>query len=128
VLRTTAPFRIADLPAAKDLSVSPFRAPLSSDHDLIRLDHTFAIYEALPIAELAVFPNSTHLVPYDDPQMFNATVERFLNTPFKRKDRIADTMTSFKQMETGLAKSPRLDVGGAASPWRQRDAWARCLD
>jgi len=77
---------------------------LSSDHDLIRLDHTVAIYESLPNAELAVFPNSTHLVPYDDPQMFNATVERFLTTPFKNKNRIADAMASFEKLQAGLAK------------------------
>ena len=77
---------------------------LSGDHDLIRLDHTVAIYEALPNAELAVFPNSTHMVPYDDPQMFNATVERFLTTPFKNKSRIADTMASFEKLQAGLAK------------------------
>lgn len=77
---------------------------LSSDHDLIRLDHTVAIYEALPAAELAVFPNSTHLVPYDDPQTFNATVERFLSAPFKPKDRMADTMASFEKMMAGVPK------------------------
>jgi pimeloyl-ACP methyl ester carboxylesterase len=77
---------------------------LSGDHDLIRLDHTVAIYEALPNAQLAVFPNSTHLVPYDDPQLFNATVERFLSTPFKNKDRIPDTMASFEKLMGGLAK------------------------
>lgn len=77
---------------------------LSSDHDLIRLDHTVALYEALPNAQLAVFPDSTHLVPYDDPQLFNATVERFLSTPFKKKDRIADTMTSFGKLMSELPK------------------------
>ncbi|WP_394998726.1 alpha/beta fold hydrolase [Sphingomonas sp.] len=77
---------------------------LSGDHDLIRLDHTVAIYEALPNAQLAVFPNSTHVVPYDDAQMFNTTVERFLRTPFKKKDRIADTMASFERLVAGLAK------------------------
>lgn len=77
---------------------------LSGDHDLIRLDHTLAIYEALPNAELAVFPNSTHFVPYDDPQMFNATVERFLNTSFKNTDRIADTMKSYERLASDLPK------------------------
>lgn len=77
---------------------------LSSDHDLIRLDHTIAIYEALPAAQLAVFPNSTHLVPYDDPQTFNAAVERFLSTPFKPKHRIPDTMASFEKMMGGVIK------------------------
>ena len=42
-----------------------------------------AIYEGLPAAQLAAFPNSTHLVPYDDLQTFNAGVERFLSMPFK---------------------------------------------
>lgn len=77
---------------------------LSGDHDLIRLDHTIAIYEGLPNAQLAVFPNSTHLVPFDDPQLFNATVERFLTTPFRKIDRIPDTMASFERLTTGLQK------------------------
>ncbi len=77
---------------------------LSGDHDLVRLDHTVAIYEALPNAQLAVFPNSTHMVPYDNPQLFNATVERFLQTPFKAIDRIPDSMASFERLMTGLAK------------------------
>ena len=77
---------------------------LSGDHDLVRLDHTIAIYEALPNAELAIFPGSTHMVPVDDPQMFNATVERFLSTSFKKRDRIPDTMTSYEKILGGLAK------------------------
>lgn len=77
---------------------------LSGDHDLVRLDHTIAIYEALPNAELVVFPGSTHMVPFDDPQMFNATVERFLSTSFKKRDRIPDTMTSYEKIVGGLAK------------------------
>lgn len=77
---------------------------MSGDHDLIRLDHTIAIYEALPNAELEVFPGSTHMVPFDDPQIFNATVERFLSTSFKKKDRIPDTMTSYEKIVGGLAK------------------------
>ena len=99
-------------PAAAVVAAIPYGANkvaaptliLSSDHDLIRLGHTVDIYEALPDAELAVFPNSTHLVPYDDPTMFNATVERFLMTPFKRKNRIADTMASYEKLMAGVAK------------------------
>ncbi len=76
----------------------------SRDHDLIRLDHTVAIYEALPNAQLVVFPNNTHLVPFDDPKLFNTAVERFLATPFKRIDRIPATMASFDRLMAGLAK------------------------
>jgi len=77
---------------------------LSGDHDMIRLDHTVAIYEALPNAQLAVFPNSTHMVPFDDPQVFNAAVERFLETPFRKGERIPDTMASYERLSAGLAK------------------------
>jgi pimeloyl-ACP methyl ester carboxylesterase len=77
---------------------------LSGDLDLIRLEHTVRIYNALPNANLAVFPNSTHMVPFDDPQLFNATVQRFLETPFRKKDRIGDTMASFEKLFGGLAK------------------------
>lgn len=77
---------------------------LSGDHDLIRLDHTVAIYEALPNAQLAVFPNSTHMVPFDDPAAFNAVVERFLTTPFRKVERIPDTMASYGRLAAGLAK------------------------
>ena len=68
---------------------------LAGDQDLIRLEHTVAIFNAIPNAELAIFPNSTHAVPLDSPELFNATVERFLSTPFKKKDRVADVLTSF---------------------------------
>ncbi len=51
----------------------------------------------------AIFPNRTHLVPYDDPEQFNSTVERFLATPFKKIDRIPETMGSFEKMMGGLA-------------------------
>ena len=77
---------------------------LWANADLVRLDHTVAIHESLPNAQLAVFPNSTHLVPYDDPQMFNATVERFLTTPIKNKNRIADTVASFEKLMSGLPR------------------------
>jgi hypothetical protein len=44
------------------------------------------------------------MVPYDDPQLFNTTVERFLEAPFKKKDRIADMMASFEKLLAGLSK------------------------
>lgn len=81
---------------------------LLGDHDVIRLDHTIAIYEAQPNAQLAVFPNSTHLVPFDEPQLFNTTVERFLTTPFKKRDRMLDTMASFERL---VAKLPKRATG-----------------
>jgi pimeloyl-ACP methyl ester carboxylesterase len=74
---------------------------LAGDHDLIRDEHTVAIYQHIPNGQLAIFPNSTHMVLYDDPVMFNATVERFFRTPFVKKDRINDLMKSLEKMRGG---------------------------
>jgi pimeloyl-ACP methyl ester carboxylesterase len=76
---------------------------LASDHDVIRDEHTVEIYRHIPNSQLAIFPNATHLIPFDDPATFNATVERFLRTPFKKIDRIPDTMKSLEKLRTATA-------------------------
>jgi pimeloyl-ACP methyl ester carboxylesterase len=77
---------------------------LAGDHDLIRTEHIVEIYTHLPNAQLAIFPDSTHLVPFDNPELFNGTVERFLMTPFVKKDRIQDAMKSLEKLQAGRAK------------------------
>ncbi len=72
---------------------------LAADHDVIRDEHTVAIYRHLPNSQLAIFPNATHMIPFDDPATFNATVERFLRTPFVKKDRLKETMSSLEKMK-----------------------------
>ncbi|MEP6590464.1 MAG: alpha/beta hydrolase [Gemmatimonadota bacterium] len=76
---------------------------LGGDHDLITLEHLVVLFNHIPNAQLAVFPNSTHMVPFDDPALFNATVERFLATPFVKLERIPATMASFEKLLAGLA-------------------------
>ena len=76
---------------------------LASDHDLVRLEHIVTIYRSLPNAQLAIFPNATHMIPYDDPGQFNGAVDRFLATPFKKIDVIPQTMGSFEKIGAGLA-------------------------
>jgi pimeloyl-ACP methyl ester carboxylesterase len=71
---------------------------LASDHDLIRDEHTLEIYHHIPNSELAIFPGATHAIPFEDPKTFNAAVERFLNKPFVKIDRIPDTMKSLEKM------------------------------
>jgi pimeloyl-ACP methyl ester carboxylesterase len=71
---------------------------LAGDHDIIRDEHTVAIYQHISSSQLAIFPNATHMVPFDDPALFNATVEGFFRTPFVKKDRINDLMKSFEKM------------------------------
>jgi pimeloyl-ACP methyl ester carboxylesterase len=79
---------------------------MASDHDLIRDEHTVEIYHHLANGELAIFPNATHLLPFDDPATFNATVERFFSTPFVKKDRICDTFTSLKRQHAASEQPP----------------------
>jgi pimeloyl-ACP methyl ester carboxylesterase len=67
---------------------------LASDHDAISDEHTLEIYHHLANGQLCIFPNATHMIPYDDPDLFNSTVERFLRTPFVKKDRIRDLVNS----------------------------------
>jgi pimeloyl-ACP methyl ester carboxylesterase len=72
---------------------------LASDHDLIRDEHTLQIYHHIPNSQLCIFPNATHMVPYDEPALFNATVERFFRAPFVKKDRIKDFLKSYEAMK-----------------------------
>jgi pimeloyl-ACP methyl ester carboxylesterase len=71
---------------------------LAGDHDLIRDEHTLEIYHHIPNSQLCIFPNATHAVPYDDPALFNATVEHFFREPFVRKDRVKDVLTSLQAL------------------------------
>jgi pimeloyl-ACP methyl ester carboxylesterase len=72
---------------------------LASDHDAIRDEHTLDIYHHLPNSQLVIFPNATHMIPYDDPVLFNTTVERFFRAPFVKKDRIKDLVKSMEALK-----------------------------
>jgi pimeloyl-ACP methyl ester carboxylesterase len=88
-------------------SLAAITAPtliIAADHDLIRDQHTIAIYQHIPNAQLAILPNATHMVPFDDPATFNGVVERFLRTPFVNKDRIGDTLKSLEKMRSRTAE------------------------
>ena len=71
---------------------------LASDHDAIRDEHTLQIYHHLPHSQLCIFPDATHMIPYDDPAVFNATVEHFFRAPFVAKDRLKDLLKSYDAM------------------------------
>ena len=80
---------------------------LAADHDIIRDEHTVEIYHHIPNGQLAIFPNATHMVPFDDPALFNATVERFFRAPFVKKDRIKDTLESLERLRAASAPHRR---------------------
>jgi pimeloyl-ACP methyl ester carboxylesterase len=94
---------LLDEPHIDPATLEAIAAPtlvLASDHDVIRDEHTLEIYHHLPNAELCIFPNATHMIPYDDPVLFNATVERFFRTPYVKKDRIKDLLKSVDKMRS----------------------------
>jgi len=97
-----------DEPHIKPDALQAITAPtlvLASDHDAIADDHTLEIYHHLPNAELAVFPGATHMIPVDDPALFNATVERFFRTPFVKTDRVGGLLKSMARMKAEYAKT-----------------------
>jgi pimeloyl-ACP methyl ester carboxylesterase len=88
-------------PHIEPKALEAIKAPtlvLAGDHDLIRLEHIVEIYNHLPNSQLAILPNATHMVPFDDPATFNAVVDRFFRAPFVKKDRVNDTMKSLERL------------------------------
>jgi pimeloyl-ACP methyl ester carboxylesterase len=53
---------------------------LAGDDDLVTLDHTVALYRALPTAELAVLPNASHLLLLEHAGAVRDLVLEFLTT------------------------------------------------
>ena len=59
---------------------------LASDKDIIREEHTILMYQNIPQAHLCIFPGATHMIPVENPDLFNQTVFNFFNSPFHRPD------------------------------------------
>ena len=59
---------------------------MAGDKDVIRNEHTLKIFENIPKAHLCIFPGATHMIPRENPKLFNETVERFFKAPFTRPD------------------------------------------
>ena len=98
---------LANHPHIDPASLAQVTAPtlvMSGDHDLILLKHTVDIFENLPNANLAVMPNATHALPVDDPKLFNTTIDQFLETPFKKRNRVADMAASVGKAMSALPK------------------------
>ena len=41
---------------------------LAGDHETIRDEHTLEIYHHIPNSQLCIFPDATHMIPYDEPR------------------------------------------------------------
>lgn len=72
---------------------------LAGDHDLIRDTHTLDIFHHIPQSQLCIFPDATHLIPWQRPNDFNSTIDRFFREPFRKKDRLKDLEADLQTME-----------------------------
>jgi len=64
---------------ASDLAKVTQRAlVMFSDDDLVTLTHTVEMYDALPNAELAVVPGTSHFLTQEKPHLVNAILLDFL--------------------------------------------------
>jgi pimeloyl-ACP methyl ester carboxylesterase len=64
--------------------LSAIRTPtlvLTGDDDMVSLEHTVALYEALPAAQLAVIPGTSHAVPLEKPTLVGQLVLDFIRGP-----------------------------------------------
>lgn len=50
---------------------------MAGDHDIIKPEHTLKIFQAIPSAELCIFPDSNHGICQQHPDLFNETVLTF---------------------------------------------------
>lgn len=60
---------------------------LAADHDLIKDEHTLALYHALPNSQLCIVPGTTHILREEKPELVNLIVSDFFNQPNKDIDR-----------------------------------------
>lgn len=72
---------------------------LAGDHDVIADHHTLEIFHHIPNSQLCIFPDATHMIPFDDPATFNSAVERFFRKPFVKRDRIQDFLKSLEALK-----------------------------
>jgi len=52
---------------------------MASDDDIVSLEHTIALYRAIPDAELAVIPATTHVLVQEKPELCTQLVRVFLS-------------------------------------------------
>jgi pimeloyl-ACP methyl ester carboxylesterase len=57
---------------------------MAGDHDLIKHEHSLALFRALPNSQLCIVPGSTHGVVIDRPDYANKVIADFFSLPFKK--------------------------------------------
>jgi len=74
--RTEPTLTVTDLAA-----VSTPTLVLAGDDDMVRLEHTTALYQGLPAGQLAIVPGASHAVPVEKPGLVAQLILDFLGGP-----------------------------------------------
>ena len=56
---------------------------MSTDRDLIKIEHTVFIYQNIPKSNLCIFTGETHGVSSTNPILFNTTIDKYFIEPYK---------------------------------------------
>ncbi len=59
---------------------------IAGDHDAISLEHTLSLYNNLPQSELFIVPHASHLLLFENPEIINNQVIRFLKEKYSDID------------------------------------------
>jgi pimeloyl-ACP methyl ester carboxylesterase len=83
------------IPVAELARISAPTLVIAGDDDMVTLEHTVALYRAIPTTELAVVPGASHAVPMEKPELVNRIALDFLeNEPMA-------TMLPIRRATTG---------------------------
>jgi pimeloyl-ACP methyl ester carboxylesterase len=69
-----------EIPLADLARIAAPTLVMVGDDDITRFDHTVALYEAIPDAQLAVIPGASHLAPVEKPELVNQLILAFVGT------------------------------------------------
>jgi pimeloyl-ACP methyl ester carboxylesterase len=75
--------KFASMQAGAELDPAGLTTPtlvFGADDDIVHLSHTIGMYQAIPDAQLAILPGTTHLLLWEKPDQAAALVEEFLTT------------------------------------------------
>jgi pimeloyl-ACP methyl ester carboxylesterase len=88
---------------------------VAGDDDMVSLEHTVAMFRAIPKSQLAVIPGASHAVPNEKPELLNRIVLDFLSEP-EQGNRLdggeAVEVTANGQAAEQPSQRTRADVGG----------------
>lgn len=73
--------KFASMEAGQDLDPAALTQPtlvFGADDDIVHLSHTVRMYQAIPHAQLAILPGTTHLLLFEKPEQATAIVDEFL--------------------------------------------------